>query len=309
MMRSRSCALKASHSSVSVDRMSIASSPSGRICCSCAFDVRNRSLATRPVKNAGREPCHAAYPRLAATRATATGSILLGAPMEFKTTVVLECSMGLHSAEVGGSQGVGSAAAVPIGFPRDIVDRAAHRIEGTEAFRFRRLRLADPRFRSRECASLDKERHLEHAVMANEADRVSRFIEATAQVWKSEGHDRLVEISQASRFGGFGFRSSRLLRFCTLAIAERPFDERCVVDLLRRADRLQTVFCRYPLMTFVVVANAVLWRIIPRRQRAGDPIDVPHFWETFRTQPSAGRPARSKKDGLRPRAGSDGCVA
>ena len=57
---------------------------------------------------------------------------------------VLEWSMGRHSAEVGGGQSVGSAAAVPIGFPRDIVDRAAHCVESREAFRFRRLCLADP---------------------------------------------------------------------------------------------------------------------------------------------------------------------
>jgi hypothetical protein len=59
-----------------------------------------------------------------------------------------------------------------------------------------------------------------------------------------------------------------------LAIAERPFDECCAKIRLIRAHWLQTVLRRNPLMTLVVMANAVLKQIVPRRQRCGDPVDI-----------------------------------
>jgi hypothetical protein len=67
-------------------------------------------------------------------------------------------------------------------------------------------------------------------------------------------------------FSCFGFRCSRLLRFCPLAIAERPSDKGCVFWGGRLADGLKAVFSRYSLVTFLVAADAVLWRVIPCRQ-------------------------------------------
>ena len=65
-----------------------------------------------------------------------------------------------------------------------------------------------------------------------------------------------------SGFGGafscFGFLISRLLRFWPLAMSERPFDEGCAITGLRHVDRLEAVLCRHSLMTFVIVADAIL---------------------------------------------------
>jgi len=41
-------------------------------------------------------------------------------------------------------------------------------------------------------------------------------------------------------------------------MAERPFDESSAVAGPRYADRLESVLRRHPLMTFVVIADAVL---------------------------------------------------
>ena len=56
----------------------------------------------------------------------------------------------------------------------------------------------------------------------------------------------------------FGFLISRLLRFCPLAMCERPFDERGAASRLRYIDRLEAVLGRHAFMTLVVVADAVL---------------------------------------------------
>lgn len=73
-------------------------------------------------------------------------------------------------------------------------------------------------------------------------------------------------------FSCFGFRISRLLRFCPFAIAERPFDKSEIVFGLQ-VDRLEIVLRHYPFMTFVVIANAVLGRVRIGRHRAGDMVD------------------------------------
>ncbi|MFU0507961.1 hypothetical protein [Pseudaminobacter sp. NGMCC 1.201702] len=73
-------------------------------------------------------------------------------------------------------------------------------------------------------------------------------------------------------FSCFGFRISRLLRFCPFAIAERPFDKSEIVSGLQ-VDRLEIVLRHYPFMTFVVIANAVLGRARIGRHRAGDMVD------------------------------------
>jgi hypothetical protein len=62
----------------------------------------------------------------------------------------------------------------------------------------------------------------------------------------------------AEAFSCFGFLISRLLRFCPLAMTERPFYESCALAWTGHADRLETVLRRHPLMTLVIVANAVL---------------------------------------------------
>lgn len=62
----------------------------------------------------------------------------------------------------------------------------------------------------------------------------------------------------AGAFSCFGFRISRLLRFCPLAMAECPFEEVCVVTCLRHDDQFETVLRRHPLMTLVITADAVL---------------------------------------------------
>ena len=56
-------------------------------------------------------------------------------------------------------------------------------------------------------------------------------------------------------------------------MSERPFDERCAAAGLRYVDQLEAVLRRYPLMTLVIVADAILKRISPWRQRAGDAVD------------------------------------
>jgi hypothetical protein len=75
-------------------------------------------------------------------------------------------------------------------------------------------------------------------------------------------------------FSCFGFLISRLLRFWPLAMSERPFDERCAIAGLRHVDRLETVLRCDPLMAFVVIADAILKRISPCRQRAGYAVDI-----------------------------------
>ncbi len=45
------------------------------------------------------------------------------------------------------------------------------------------------------CAGLDKEPYLEHAVMADETDGVSHFVETAARVGKGQRHDRLTAVS------------------------------------------------------------------------------------------------------------------
>jgi hypothetical protein len=74
-------------------------------------------------------------------------------------------------------------------------------------------------------------------------------------------------------FSCFGFLISRLLRFCPLAMVERPFDESGAFAAGRGAYRLEVVLRRHPFMTFVVVPDAILRRISTRRERARDAID------------------------------------
>jgi hypothetical protein len=76
-----------------------------------------------------------------------------------------------------------------------------------------------------------------------------------------------------SAFSFFGFRISRLLRFCPLAMAERPFDESCLATRLRQGGSLEVVLCGYPFMTFVVVTDTILRRAATRWKLAGDMID------------------------------------
>jgi hypothetical protein len=59
-------------------------------------------------------------------------------------------------------------------------------------------------------------------------------------------------------FSCFGFLISRLLRFCPLAMAERPFDEGCAFAELRGAGRFEAILCRHPLMPLAIAADAVL---------------------------------------------------
>src|SRR5271165_4884367 len=60
---------------------------------------------------------------------------------------------------------------------------------------------------------------------------------------------------RASGFGGgfsyFRFLISRLLRFCSLAIAESPFNKSGALTRRRYARQLETILSRHPLMTFV----------------------------------------------------------
>src|SRR5690606_34951389 len=65
-----------------------------------------------------------------------------------------------------------------------------------------------------------------------------------------------------------------LLRFWPLAMSERPFDESRAIAGLQHVDRLEAVLCRHSLMAFVVVADAILQRISPCRQRTGDVVDI-----------------------------------
>ena len=79
--------------------------------------------------------------------------------------------------------------------------------------------------------------------------------------------------NELSGLGGplsfFGFLISRVLRFCPLAMAECPFDEVCTVPRTG-ADRFKTVLRRYPLMTLVVAADAVLQVLSRRRERSSN---------------------------------------
>ena len=59
-------------------------------------------------------------------------------------------------------------------------------------------------------------------------------------------------------FACFGFRISRLLRFCPLAMAERPFEQGCVFAFRRLPYRVEAVLCGHPLVPLLVVADAVL---------------------------------------------------
>jgi len=78
-------------------------------------------------------------------------------------------------------------------------------------------------------------------------------------------------------FSCFGFRFSRLLRICPLAMTERPFHESFTLSGLQCASRPETVLRHHPLMTLAIVANAILWRIFPWRKRSDDPIGLRAF--------------------------------
>ena len=85
--------------------------------------------------------------------------------------------------------------------------------------------------------------------------------------------------NELSGFGGgtfscFDFLISRLPRLFSLGMAERPFDEGCAVAGLRHADRLEIILRRHPFVTFAVIADSILRRISPRRERASDVIDL-----------------------------------
>src|SRR5690606_37303629 len=80
----------------------------------------------------------------------------------------------------------GSPTAMGIDLARDIVDRTARRIESRQGVGFGKLRLAGLCQR----CSLDKERHLEHAIMSDEANGVAHFVEAAARIGKFERHRR-----------------------------------------------------------------------------------------------------------------------
>jgi hypothetical protein len=83
--------------------------------------------------------------------------------------------------EIGGGQGVGIEAVVRIGFARDIVDGCAQCVESRKALRLRHSGL--PAIGKRR--SLDEEPYFEHAVMAEEANRVARFVEAVSRAGKT----------------------------------------------------------------------------------------------------------------------------
>lgn len=89
----------------------------------------------------------------------------------------------------------------------------------------------------------------------------------------------------AGFFSFFGFLISRLPRFCSLAMVKRPFDESCRVGGLWFADRLQAVLRGHPFMTFLVAADAVLWRTAAWRKRAGDVIEIGRRSRYSKTSP------------------------
>ncbi|MBN9275392.1 MAG: hypothetical protein J0J15_35160, partial [Mesorhizobium sp.] len=61
-----------------------------------------------------------------------------------------------------------------------------------------------------------------------------------------------------SVFACFGFRISRLRRFCPLAMAERPFEQGCFFAIRRFLYRFEAVLRGHPLMALRIVADAVL---------------------------------------------------
>ena len=63
--------------------------------------------------------------------------------------------------------------------------------------------------------------------------------------------------SLGAAFCCFGFRISRLLRICPLAMTERPF-ESCLVVGPGNIGRFETILRRHPFVTFLVIADAIL---------------------------------------------------
>jgi hypothetical protein len=83
--------------------------------------------------------------------------------------------------------------------------------------------------------------------------------------------DPLSDLGDA--FSCFRFLISRLLRLCPLAMAERPFGDGCALAGLRGTDWFEAVLRGDSLMPLLFVADAVLRRISPRRERASNAVN------------------------------------
>ena len=92
-----------------------------------------------------------------------------------------------------------------IGLPRDIVDRTASRIESRQGVGFGQLRFSG----LCQSCSLDKERHLEHAIVPYEANGVAHFVKAAAWIGKFEGHRRHSPVVRGVRMRAIGLPRSR----------------------------------------------------------------------------------------------------
>jgi len=95
---------------------------------------------------------------------------------------------------------VESPAATRIHLGRHVENRPSCRIECHQIVRSKDLR----RFWLYECGSLNEEWHLEHAVVAQKADGVSRIIVATTAVWKHQSHGFRLSLREAARLKAVG---------------------------------------------------------------------------------------------------------